>query len=239
MKKKFNLTGWRFALFVMGILYTLCGNKVYGQDGEFKMVPDSEIVRISLSPTGDGFAITIVQLPDDIIGCGLIIQNLDGTCSGGQKIEGAQFFLEVKGKYSSSDTFVVYLLSQDWKLHYPAEVYDLNYIISNQVKLGANLYMLNCVPYNDPWMPTDYSPFLFPKNGYYINPNNGKIKKGSRLINSGYYSTCDLENWKYISPYGIYWDKNGNSHRGSELIATGKIELANWNLETFDLYWFR
>lgn len=234
------MTILRFALSIMSILLIMCVNKVYGQEEEFKMVPDSEIVHISLSFAGGGFGIQIVNLPDDIMGCGLAIQNLNGTCSGGEKIEGQQFFIEINGNYSRSDTFVVYLFSLlDGKLHYPAEVFTLSYIISNKVKLGADLCILNCVPDHDPWMPTADDPFLLPKNGYYINPKNGKIKKGARLINSGNYRICDLKEWKYISPYGIYLDNNRNQFRGSELIAKGKIELASWNLKAFGLYWFR
>ncbi|MCG9910216.1 MAG: hypothetical protein MH137_02860 [Flavobacteriales bacterium] len=230
----------KFAQLLFIVQLTLYMNKAYGQEEEFKRVPDSEIVHLSLSFAGGGFGIQIVNLPDDIMGCGLAIQNLNGTCSGGKKIEGRQFFIEINGSYSKSDTFVMYLFSlYDRKLYYPAEVFTLSYIISNKVKLGADLCILNCVPDHDPWMPTADDPFLFPKNGYYINPKNGKIKKGARLINSGNYSICDLKEWKYISPYGIYLDNHRNRFRGSELIARGKIELADWNLKEFDLYWFR
>lgn len=238
MIDKYNMTVIKIWLSINIIMFAVCINNVYGQDEEYLMVPDSEIVHISLSFAGGGFGIQIVNLPDDIMGCGLAIQNLNGTCSGGKKIEGRQFFIEINGNYSRSDTFVVYLVSLDGKLHYPAEVFTLSYIISNKVKLGADLCILNCVPDHDPWMPTADDPFLFPKNGYYINPKNGKIKKGARLINSGNYSICDLKEWKYISPYGIYLDNNRNQFRGSEIIAKGKIELANWNLDTFDIDWF-
>lgn len=233
------MTILRFSLSVMSFLFTLCVNKVYGQDEKFKMVPDSEIVHISLVYGGGGFGINIMKLPNEILGCGLVIENIKGTFHAGKKIESRQFFLKSTAPYSRSDTFVVYLISQLGELLYPAEVFNLSYIISNPIRLGADLYILNCVPNHNPWMPTADDPFLFPKNGYYINPKNGKIKKGSKLINSGNYSICDLENWKYISPYGIYLDNNRNQFRGSELISKGKIELANWNLETFDLYWFR
>lgn len=239
MIEKYNMTVLRFALSVMSILFTLCVNKVYGQDEEFKLVPDSEIMEIHLESSGSGFGIKIMKLPNEILGCGLVIENLKGTFHAGEKIESRQFFLESTGRYSRSDTFVVYLISQLGELLYPAEVFNLSYIISNPIRLGADLCILNCVPNHDPWMPTADDPFLFPKNGYYINPKNGKIKKGSRLINSGNYSICDLKNWKYISPYGIYLDNNRNQFRGSDLIAKGKIELANWNFDTFDLEWFR
>lgn len=228
----------KFALSLISILFTLTINNVYGQDEEFKLVPDSEIVDMYIDFSADGFGIRIVNLPDEIVGYRLNVQNLKGTCSGSKKIEGRQFFLDIKGNYSRVDTFVVYLVSHDWKLQYPAEVFTLFYSTS-RVKLGANSYILNCVPDNDPWMPTAYAPFLFPQNGYYVNPKNGKIKKGSRLINSGRYSICELENWKYISPYGIYLDKNGKKFRGSDLLKRGKIVLANWNLEVFHLHWFR
>lgn len=233
------MTVLKFVLSVMSILFTLCVDKVCSQDEDFKMVPDSEIMEIYMVSNGSGFGITIMNLPNEILGCDLAIDNLKGTFHAGTTIVSRQFFLESTGSYSRSDTFVVYLISPEGELLYPAEIFKLSYSNGSQAKLGANLYILNCVPDNDPWMPTSYSPFLFPKNGYYINHENGKIKKGSRLINSGYYSICELEDWKYISPYGIYLDNNRNQFRGSELIAKGKIELANWHLETFDLYWFR
>jgi hypothetical protein len=230
------MTLTKFALSILIFLFILCLNKAYGQDEEFKMFPDSEIMNLVLDFSGHGFAIRILNLPKEVMGCALRVQNLNDTFSGNIKIEGRQLFLEMKGNYSRADTFVVYLTSDAWRLQYPAEVFTLHG--SNQVKLGANCYNLNCVPENDPWMPTGYNPFLFPKNGFYINPKNGKIKKGLRLINSGNYSICELENWKYISPYGIYFDKNENKFRGSDLIKRGKIVLANWNLEVFHLHWF-
>jgi hypothetical protein len=76
------------------------------------------------------------------------------------------------------------------------------------------------------------------KNGFYLNPANGRIRKGIKLVISGNYSICDLEKWNYISPYGLYIDKQGNKFRGSDLIKAGKINIADWNLKVFSLYWY-
>lgn len=227
----------KFVQILFIIQITFCINKAYCQNEEFIMFPDSEIVEMRMDFSANGFAIIISNFPDEIRGYGLAISNLKGTCSGGCIIDQAQFFLETRGKRSSADTFVVYLFSYSRDLKYPAEIFTIS-SLKNSLKLGANCYNLNCVPKNDPWMPTSYDPFLFPKNGFYINPKNGKIKKGSRLINSGNYNICDLKNWRYISPYGLYIDLNGNKFKGVDLIKRGKIELTEWNIKVFDLYWF-
>lgn len=228
----------KFAQSIIILLLAICTHATFCQDDEFIMISDSEIVEIRTSYSGLGFPIIISKLPDEIIGQVLAISNLKGTCSGAAKIVGAQFFLETSGKCSSADTFVAIIYSSSNELIYPAEAFTSR-SLENSLKLGANCYRLNCVPDHDPWMPTAYDPFFFRKNGYYINPKNGRIKKGSWLINSGNYSICDLKNWNHISPYGIYFDRNRNKFTGSELIANRKIELADWNLEVFDMYWFR
>jgi hypothetical protein len=110
---------------------------------------------------------------------------------------------------------------------------------SIKLNLGEDCYLFKCVPHNDPWMPSDYSPFILRKNEYYINPANGKIKKAIKFINSGRYTSCDLEDLKYISTMGFYYDKKGVKHKGSDLITAKKIVLADWDLGRFDEYFFR
>lgn len=214
-------------------------NQAFGQDEAYEMIADSQIVHLSLDFAGDHMGVRISKLPEEIVGSLLFVQNISKSCSGGAKIVGQQFGLELSGDYRRTDTLIISIVSrEDRKLQYPAVVYIRNKM-NGHIIIGADCYKLNCVPRNDPWMPTAYDPFLFPKYGYYINPKNGKIRKGKRLINAGYYDMCDLKHWKYISPFGLYYDKNGIKYRGSDLITKGKIELANWNLEAFDLEWFR
>lgn len=229
------MTIFRITLPIFILLFTICVSKSYGQDEEFIMLADSEMVHLHYEFGGGGAGIKILKYPDEIMGMRPVIQNLSKGCSGGIMIEGNQFWAELDGCYSGADTFVVYLISQQTELPYPAEVITPG-SSSGIIILGANSNRLNCVPKNNPWMPTAYDPFLFPKNGYYINPDNGKIQKGSRQINSGIYNSCDLKYWKYISPYGLYADKKGNRYRGSDLIAKGRINLKDWNLDVFGLF---
>ncbi len=210
-------------------------NQAFGQDEAFEMIADSQIVHLSLDFGGDHLGVRISKLPEELIGSLLFVQNISKSCFGGAEIIGCQFSLELSGDYRRTDTLIISIASrEDRKLQYPAEVYIRNNI-NGQIIIGADCYKLNCVPKNDPWMPTAYEPFFFPKYGYYINPKNGKIKKGRRLINSGYYDACDLKHWKYISPFGLYYDKNGIKHRGSDLITKGKIKLSDWNMDFFKL----
>lgn len=231
---------WRRATFSLLIFQLmLFTNQTFGQDEAFEMIADSQIVHLSLDFGGDHLGVRISKLPEELIGSLLFVQNITNSCFGGAEIVGRQFSLELRGDYRRTDTLIISIVSrEDRKFQYPAEVY-IRYKMNGPIIIGADCYKLNCVPNNDPWMPTAYDPFFFPKYGYYINPKNGKIKKGRRLINSGYYDACDLKHWKYISPFGLYYDKNGIKHRGSDLITKGKIEIANWRLEAFDLYWFR
>lgn len=213
-------------------------NQAFGQDEAFEMIADSQIVHLSLDFGGDHLGVRISKLPEELIGSLLFVQNISKSCFGGAEIIGQQFPLELSGNYRRADTLIIYITSrEDRKLQYPAEVY-IRYNMNGKIIFGADCYKLNCVPRNDPWMPTAYDPFFFLKFGYYINPKNGKIKKGKRLINSGYYSVCELKHWKYISPFGLYYDKNGIKHRGSDLITIGKIKLSDWNLDRFDLKFF-
>lgn len=212
--------------------------QAFGQDEEFEMIADSQIVHLSFDFGGDNLGVRISKLPEELIGSLLFVQNISRSCFGAAEIIGQQFPLELSGNYRRTDTLIIYITSrEDRKLKYPAEVYIRN-TMNGQIIIGANCYKLNCVPRNDPWMPTAYDPFLFPKYGYYINPKNGKIKKGRRLINSGYYGACELKHWNYISPFGLYYDKKGIKHRGSDLITKGKIKLSDWDLYIFDLKFF-
>lgn len=227
----------RVTLLIIILQFALCTNKTYGQYDEFTLLPDSETVHLNIDLRENRVKIRILNLSEELMYRGLVVRNINNTCSGSSKIEMSQFFIELKGNYSRADTFIVYLFAHDWDLKYPAEAFHFSNSTS-QVTLGANCYKLNCIPRNDPWMPTAYRPFLFMKNGFYLNPANGKIRKGTKLVNSGNYSICDLEKWNYISPYGLYIDKQGNKFRGSDLIKAGKINIADWNLKVFSLYWY-
>jgi hypothetical protein len=231
-------TSRRATLSLLIFQLMLFTNQAFGQDEAFEMIADSQIVHLSLDYGGDHLGVRISKLPAKLIGSLLFVQNISKSCSGGAEIVGRQFSLELRGDYRRTDTLIISVVSRgDRKLQYPAEVYIRNNM-KGQIIIGADCYELNCVPWNDPWMPTTYDPFLFPKYGHYINPKNGKIKNGRRLIKSGYYDVCDLKHWKYISPFGLYYDKNGIKHRGSDLITEGKIKLSDWNLDIFHLFFF-
>jgi hypothetical protein len=225
----------RAVLSILIFQLTLFTNQVFCQDEAFEMIADSQIVHLHLDFGADHLGVRISKLPKELIGSFLFVQNISESCSGRAEITGRQFPLELRGDNRRTDTLIISIVSREYrKLQYPPEVYIRN-SMNGKIIIGANCYKLNCVPRNDPWMPTTYDPFLFPKYGYYINPKNGKIKKGRTLINSGYYNACDLKHWKYISPFGLYYDKNGIKHKGSDLITKGKIKLSDWDLDNFQL----
>jgi hypothetical protein len=67
-------------------------------------------------------------------------------------------------------------------------------------------------------MPHSEQPFLLSEDLHYLNPKNGKIYRGKRLIHFGRFDACDLEGFHLISPYANYYNKNNVMYLGSELI---------------------
>jgi hypothetical protein len=203
---------------------------------DLKMLDDSMVVHLGLQFGSENIGVFIYDFPKAILDGGLVIQDLSRPCSGAERIIGSQFSVTMSGNYKLSDTFAIYLAQTEFA--YPPVVFTLDGQ-SIKLNLGEDCYLLTCVPHNDPWMPSDYSPFILRKSEYYINPSNGKIKKAIKFINSGRYTSCDLQHWKYISPMGFYYDKKGVKHKGSDLIAAKKIVLSDWDLGRFDEYFFR
>jgi hypothetical protein len=203
---------------------------------DFKMLDDSMVVHLGLQFGSENIGVFIYDFPKDILEGGLVIQDLSRPSYGAERIIGSQFSVTMGGNYKLSDTFAIYLAQTEFA--YPPVVFTLDGQ-SIKLNLGEDCYLLTCVPQNDPWMPTDYSPFILRKNEYYINPSNGRIKKAIKFINSGRYTSCDLEDLKYISTMGFYYDKKGVKHKGSDLITAKKIVLADWDLGRFDEYFFR
>ena len=203
---------------------------------DFKMLDDSMVVHLGLQFGSDNIGVYIYDFPKELLDRGLIIEDLSRPSYGSERIIGSQFSVTMSETYQLSDTFAIYLAQTEFA--YPPVVFTLDGQ-SIKLNLGEDCYMFKCVPHNDPWMPSDYSPFILRKNEYYINPANGKIKKAIKFINSGRYTSCDLEDLKYISTMGFYYDKKGVKHKGSELIAAKKIVLADWDLDRFDEYFFR
>lgn len=228
--------------FVLCILAYYCigsHNQFFAQEyeeEEFEFLDDSMVVNLSLHFGSDNVGVFIYNFPKDILDGGLVIQDLSRPCSGAERIIGGQFSVTMSSNYKLSDTFAIYLVKTEFA--YPPIAFTLDGQ-SIKLNLGEDCYLLNCVPHNDPWMPTVYAPFILRKNEYYINPSNGKIKKAIKLINSGRYTSCDLEHFKFISPMGFYYDKKGVKHKGSDLIAAKKIDLDEWDVERFDEYFFR
>jgi len=206
------------------------------EESEFKMLNDSMLVHLGLQFGSENIGVFMYDFPKDILDGGLVIQDLSRPSSGAERIIGSQFSVTMSGNYKLSDTFAIYLAQTEFA--YPPVVFTLDGQ-SIRLNLGEDCYLFNCVPHNDPWMPSVYSPFILRKNEYYINPSNGKIKKAIKIINSGRYTSCELQHWKYICSMGYYYDKKGVKHSGSELIATKKIVLDDWDLERFDEYFFR
>lgn len=206
------------------------------EESEFKMLDDSMLVHLGLQFGSENIGVFIYDFPKAILDGGLVIQDLSRPSFGSERIIGSQFSVTMSSNYKLSDTFALYLAQTEFA--YPPIAFTLDGQ-SIRLNLGEDCYLLNCVPHNDPWMPSDYSPFILRKNEYYINPSNGKIKKAIKFINSGRYSSCDLEDFKFISSKGIYYDKKGVKHKGSDLIAVKKIVLADWDLERFNEYFFR
>jgi hypothetical protein len=229
----------RFVLCILTFYSIGSTNQSFAQEyeeSEFSMLNDSMVVHLGLQFGSENIGVFIYNFPKAILDGGLVIQDLSRPCSGVERIIGGQFSVTMSSNYKLSDTFAIYLAQTEFA--YPPIVFTLDGQ-SVKLNLGEDCYLLNCVPNNDPWMPTDYSPFILRKNEYYINPSNGKIKKAIKFMNSGRYSSCDLEHFKFISSMGFYYDKKGVKHKGSDLIAAKKIVLADWDLERFDEYFFR
>lgn len=211
-------------------------NFVVAQEDDFVQVEDSLIVKLGLQFGSTNIGVFIYDLQPELLNAGLMIQDLSRPSSGGEHIIGSQFSVTMSSSYKLSDTFAIVLLQTEFD--YPPVVFTLSSQFQ-KINIGADCYLLDCIPDSDPWMPTALAPFIIAKNECYINPKNGKIKKGNSIIRSGRYTACDLKDWRIISPFGYYYDNKGSKHLGSDLINNKKIKLEEWDLKQFDAYFFR
>lgn len=220
---------------VLLMFYAFWGiNKVCAQEGEtFHLLPDSEMVQLHYGFWGESMQIRIENLPENMEEGRIYIKNTNRnyTLQGGL-LQGNVFSFSLSDSYLPSDTLLISIEALWTGVIYPAEM--ITGRSSGVLKFGNNCYKLKCVPKSDPWMPSAERPFLFRADGYYINPKNGKIKKGRRLINSGIYESCDLKWWCYINPVLNYTDKNGKKYRGQELINKGRLNWAEWEQNAFN-----
>jgi hypothetical protein len=202
---------------------------------EFPLLDSTEQVRIRVEITGNEAFLRLLQLPESAEFSIMHIGSVNGDCSVAFRLEpsllGQQAIrFSVGDRCTDGDTLVMMIQGQYNSMDYPP-VYIMPGTFT--VRFGENCYVLSCIPKNDPWMPYVKEPFLLSEDYYYLNPGNGKIYKGKRLIHYGRFDACDLQDFRLISPYAWYFDKNKVSHSGSELIRKRKVDLKEWDIEQF------
>lgn len=223
------------------MLFFWNGQFGFSQTENFQLLEESEIIHIQCSYVAGSVLVRVKYLPENMHYSTLQISNL--TKGGSAAIQLNQ---NLDLKFGVSLSFSDYVGSGDTlslciyrgfvssNLNYPCASFVISEYQASEIKLGENCYKLSCIPDNDPWMPHAEQLFLFHKYEFYLNPKNGRIMKGKTAINSGYHTSCDLENWHLISPNQTYLDKNGQAHQGSDLISRRKIKLKEWDLSTFE-----
>lgn len=177
-------------------------NRLYAQDEELNMLEAEEILQFRYELYPQSIGLFFAYIPPDLLHRRLLITNARTSCLVGYEInaitiEHRQALVELCNDWHRSDTFFIALQEDDAGLNYiPQKI--IPGVSSAEVKLGANCYKLLCEPKNDPWMPNANKPFLFSRDDYYVNPKNGNAKSGERLLHSGHYSACELENWELV-----------------------------------------
>lgn len=225
-----RFSGSKAAVAPLILFFFLTGsNRAFAQIENFEIIKPPEIVRLGCTFNGDFISVYSADMPNAMLGKLLCVSDLNNKKGGCAVINGGQLAIEMSGQCGRADTFVISLGNTDFI--YPPVVFRFEGGYKS-IHLGENCYNLNCVPRHDPWMPTAADPFPFRKNGYYLNPENGKIKKGGKAFKSGRYTICDLKKWHYVDPWGLYADKQGKKYRGSDLIAKRRIKLKNWDWQS-------
>ncbi len=210
----------------------------FAQDENFQPIDPTEFLRIHVMIEGDQVFLRILQLPESSEFGYLIFNEVNETCSGGLELNPAiigqqHTLISLKNSCSESDTFVFIIQNRfENRMKYPPILFRPGQDHSELV-FGEGCYKMSCIPENDPWMPYVEEPFLIAKKNYYLNPENGKIMSGKRIIRNGLFTACELESWILIEEFGSYADKNRKIYTGRELIAMKKLKLKEWDFNAF------
>lgn len=231
-------------LVVFNILWLCTGNlhKVYAQFEDFPILPDSEIIHLEYFFDAVYANFRVLSMPDDVRFSRMIVESNSGKCYGGSSLVDLnadnsnliRIPLNDDCKYYYNDTFRVSIIPMySNQLYYPSVTIIFGED-NRELRLGADCYKLICYPKNDPWMPVDEDPFLFLKNGYYLEPATGRIRKGKHVANSGLFSACEVKDWYLIYAGAVYTDRHQVSHTGKELIRRRWIRMKNWDPKVFE-----
>lgn len=216
----------------------LLGFSSFAQEQKLQPFDSTEFVRIHVMIDGDQVFVRILQLPESSEFSYLIFNEVNETCSGGLELNPAiigqqHTLIYLKNSCSESDTFVFIVQNRfENRMKYPPIVF-LPGQDHSELVFGEGCYKMSCIPENDPWMPYVEEPFLISTDKYYLNPENGKIMSGKRIIRNGLFTACELESWVMIEEFGRYADKNNKIYPGSELIAMKKLKLKEWDFGVF------
>jgi hypothetical protein len=183
----------------------------YAQDEEFELLPEEEVLHFRYELYTQSIGFFFSHIPSDLMHEELLIHNASKGGTVGFEIstsifENRQALVEFNSGWQRSDTFFISIDDRYMGINYiPQKI--IPGVTPTEIKMGANCYILRCEPENDPWMPNGNKPFLFSRDDYYVNPKNGKALKGERILNSGRYSACELENWALVYSDEIDTDK--------------------------------
>jgi hypothetical protein len=217
------------------IIVLLFGFRLIAQDENMRPVDSTEFVRIHVMIGGDQVFVRILQLPESSEFGYLIFNEVNEQCSGGLELNPAiigkqHTLISLKNSCSESDTFVFIVQNRfENRMKYPPILFRPGQDHSELV-FGEGCYKMSCIPQNDPWMPYVEEPFLISKKNYYLNPENGRIMSGKRIIRNGLFTACELESWIPIEEFGSYSDKNMKIYSGRELIAMKRLKMKEWDI---------
>jgi hypothetical protein len=71
---------------------------------------------------------------------------------------------------------------------------------------------------------------------YYLYPFSGQILIGSKWLKKIGTYECAKSNMRIVDPLVAYQDKSGEVHLGKEIINAGELDLAQFNIEQFDVH---
>lgn len=209
--------------------------RLIAQDENMRPVDSTEFVRIHVMIDGDQVFVRILQLPESSEFGYLIFNEVNEQCSGGLELNPAiigkqHTLISLENSCSASDSFVFIVQNRfENRMKYPPILF-LPGQDHSELIFGKDCYIMSCIPQNDPWMPYVEEPFLISKKNYYLNPENGRIMSGKRIIRNGLFTACELESWKLIEVFGSYTDKNMKIYSGRELIAMKRLKMKEWDI---------
>jgi hypothetical protein len=185
----------------------------YAQEQEFKLLSEENILHFRYEPYAESIGLFFYYIPPELKYRKIVVSG-GGSCWGIHEIDANTFVnkqvrIDLCSNWKHSDTIFFSLQEEYSGINYlPIKI--ILGISSTEVKMGANCYVIQCEPNNDPWMPSSHLPYLFSSEDYYVNPKNGKARKGKTWLNSAVYTPCDFENWELvyadqIDAYRTYW----------------------------------